>query len=370
MWLISHQGATKFWLKCDAAFTMGRGQHCDVVVQNDNTVTRTHLTGHVGAGGVNGEPASMSFVNSSKFGIVVRWNDDLGNAQKKVFAAEETWVLPTTLTTFDVDIGRNDLSFRLQWQPLPVFVKVPEDAREEVLRSMALAGAYEVARVPDAKAYVTVSIDPTTTVLAALCAGLPFIAPQHFKEIARRESPRQPPAELASETSMPGNLGAAWREVLGLAAGAELTKAMFAPDPRRRGLFSGATFVCVQPVLHGELSSYVKAAHGTLLLDALPPETGVGKTARAPPLTGGALVKGLRQFLVKHSGHVVAYVPHVGKQGDNFSAAVAVLQQLGQRVIEYPLIVRAMVETQRPPMLDENDTADLDAIDKAALSPS
>lgn len=253
---------------------------------------------------------------------------------------------------------------------------------------------------------VTSTVQPSTAVVGMLCRAVPIVSPAFFAAIRDRVSPQLPlpdprqftpplslwwcdlvrharlvqpegPREAVQEsgsrtadTSAAASPASSSVAVVNNAASTAPTveagsplqppqlSSYFAPNPRRRELFTGVTFVVVQRALYEEVMSYLDCTGAAVVweggIDAwVTPASGV-----SDKLTFSADgFAELQSFFTRHQRHVLLYNE---TEAVPFSHCFAVLQQaLGLCHLEYGLVIESIVLARQPPLASYPDNAHL-----------
>lgn len=318
MWILYWGGQPSFWLTGGAQYTVGR-KATDVVIQDDPSISRVHVTITVGVTAGPGT-APLEIVESSKYGTHVECH---GTTHK--LASAVAWAPPATGTRIAVRVGTHGAELVCVWQATRVLLQqVPDSKLPDVRTNLQICGATEVASVLEADVVAVESLDPVPGVLAAACMGRPIIDVAHFARVKARISPKVPPPAVDSSMALPGALHASWARIVG----EPVAVSRFLPTPERKTVFGGTTFVCVQPALHDELHTYVALAGGRVTLEHLPAVT-----------RGASLAEALRPFALRHRRHRVVFTSLV----DLDAAALEELRNMGLCAVDYTVLVKCIV---------------------------
>ncbi|KAK7198023.1 hypothetical protein NESM_000757700 [Novymonas esmeraldas] len=225
---------------------------------------------------------------------------------------------------------------------------------------------------------VTSAVQPSTAVVAMLCRAVPIVTPAFFVSVRDRASPQVP---LPDPSHFLPPLSPWWRDLLAhvlppthetagrdaaLCASATPEVAekdavtashlrCFSPQPERRRLFAGLTFVVLQRPLYEEVLSYLDSTGAEVVwgdcgLQKLSAVPWAGPTSTAAPSTavGDARValEALQTFFARHQRHVLLF--NEAEPLLPWPGCVAMVQHgLSLASVEYGAVIEAVL-TMRP----------------------
>ncbi|KPA83613.1 hypothetical protein ABB37_01886 [Leptomonas pyrrhocoris] len=244
---------------------------------------------------------------------------------------------------------------------------------------------------------VTSTVQPSTAVVGMLCRAVPIVSPTFFTAIRDRVSPQLP---LPDPRRFTPPLSTWWRDLIQNARQASLEgvkaaaatsgsgshtadtsatvspsvssvmvadppvptttagstvqqaqlSAYFAPNPQRRELFRGMTFVVVQRVLYEEVMTYLDCTGATVVWEgALGDWVTPSSDGSAALSFSSQSFQEMQSFFARHQRHVVLYNETAEMP---FALCLPVLQHaLGLCSVEYGLLIESIVLVRAPPPL-------------------
>jgi hypothetical protein len=422
MWVLYFQGKSSFWLTGSQSYTIGR-KDTDIVVVDDASISRCHVTMEVGASvfdrvdasstprmqlamlsstqtGASPKSAShpssqptrvttsslirpsLRITDSSKYGSSVSLvHKDVGAAERidppLTLDSKTPFDVPSNVNALHINLGTHGMTFFAVYEPLIGCISnIPEMSLPGLEKKMSRLGFHAVRDPAQCDLFFTEVLEPTQDLVVALCMGKPIVVPAYLEAVLARKSCKVPLPEAGDARFLP-RLDPFWLQLASCGEAQQDASAkvqeLFLPKKERRYLFADMTFVCVQQSLYDEVGQYLTAARGRVVLDrslweALPTERGA-----APPL-GEPRAK-LHAFCLRHQRHILLYTT-----ADSLPASIETITSLlnagdaraGLKLVDYAVVLKSILLAQRivstPPLETsrcEDDVQQGDIADKS-----
>jgi hypothetical protein len=394
MWVLYFQGMSSYWLTGSRSYTIGRRDN-DIVVVDDASISRIHVTIEIGASVVErldcstprlpvaamtsrttlsssqGAASSqrqqsssqrqplltrpyLRVTDSSKYGSSVQI---AGGKQSEASGAAvplksgEPFLVPSDAASFELNLGTHGMSFHVVYEPVRICASnLQEIAMPSLEATVARLGFHLTNDPAQCEIFMTDALEPTQDLVVALCSAKPIVLPTYVDAVLARKSCKVPLPDPADRRFLPP-MDSFWLQLGGVAdhdrnstaEEADALHQLFLPKKERRYLFADMAFVCIQQSLHDEVAQYLAAARGRAVFDdALWDALG---TSRHPSEAKSKL----QAFCLRHQRHVLLYTT-----ADRLPAPIEALQQLfsstgyfGVTFVEYSALLRCILLIQR-----------------------
>lgn len=400
MWILYFQGKSSYWLTGSRAYTVGRKDN-DIVVVDDASISRCHVTIDIGASVVdrldsstpclsvvaaalssraasssqgvysqsrqpsssqtNCAPAQLTrpyfrITDSSKYGTSVVLKEGTAATPLK---NGETFIIPSGVSSFQLHLGTHGMMFHVVYEPVRICVSnVAELTLPSLEASVARLGFHLVKDAAQCDVFMTDALEPTQDLVVAMCSAKPLVLPAFLDAVLGRKNCKVPLPDAAerrflppvdsfwfqlAKSSTPQDAGTTSSGAPPSADAVDAAQQLFLPKRERKYLFAEMAFVCIQQSLFDEVAQYLAAARGRAVLDEALWDT-LGNSKHPTE----AKTK-LQAFCLRHKQHVLLYTT-----ADRLPAPIAALEQLftstgnfGVTLVEYSALLRCILLVQR-----------------------